>query len=79
MYIPERQRGPAGLPGKKMPAHRRRLVILMVVIFIIVLSFFAGRYSRNKPYVHQDAAGSQMGQPADPSGKEGIPPDSLPH
>ncbi|HTI10504.1 MAG TPA: hypothetical protein VL832_18175 [Puia sp.] len=76
MHIPERHRGPAELAHKKARANRRRLVILMVVIFVVVLSFFAGRHSGRKPFINQDATSSQA---TDPSGKEGIPPDSLHH
>ncbi|MES1161006.1 MAG: hypothetical protein ABUM51_09635 [Bacteroidota bacterium] len=76
MHIPERHKGPAELSRKIARADRRRLVILMVVVFVVVLSFFAGRHSGRKPYMNQETT---SGQATDPSGREGIPPDSLSH
>ena len=77
MHIPERHKGPAELSQKIARANRRRVVLLMVVVFVVVLSFFAGRHSGRKPYMNHDAGTSS--QAADPSGREGIPPDSLSH
>lgn len=76
MHIPERHRGPGELSQRTARANRRRLVVLIVVIFVIVLSFFAGRFSWHKPYPKQDATSTQA---PDPSGREGVPPDSLHH
>jgi hypothetical protein len=74
MNLPKKQMD--GTPDKTARSNQRRLVILMVVIFIVVISFFAGRYSQHKPDTTQDATG---GNTTDPSGREGIPPDSLHH
>jgi hypothetical protein len=76
MQIPERSTHREEPRDKVSQANRRRLTILIVVIFVAVLSFFAGRHSWRRPYIQQDVNNSQ---PADPSGREGIPPDSLPH
>jgi hypothetical protein len=76
MQIPERYTHRAELPDKTSRNNQRRLTVLIVVIFIAVLSFFAGRHTGHRPYTQQDVTN---GQPSDPSGREGIPPDSLPH
>jgi len=51
-------------------------MIIIVVVFVVILSFFAGRYSRGKVYT-----GTQDTNTGTTSSKDraGIPPDSLPH
>ena len=64
----------------RMPAVRptvRRLAIFMVVVFVAVISFFVGRASHHQSY---NSTESSIGNTVpDPSGRVGIPPDSLQH
>jgi hypothetical protein len=63
-----------------MPAVRppvRRLAIFMVVVFVALVSFFVGRASHHRPYSSMDSNISNTAP--DPSGRSGIPPDSLQH
>ncbi len=60
-----------------MDSNKRRVMVVIVVVFVVVLSFFAGRYTKGKPYAGTDDVNTNA--PATSADKVGVPPDSLHH